>query len=145
MNETARPSPDRNRRLFGSRPVRRQGMTLTEVAVASAILVVAVIPILRALTIAQTMGATIEHGTQSVILAQGKLDEIRARCLHHYTDSFRENSARLARSYLCSVTDDQDPDLRQIEVAVGYDGDSDGRLSDGEIKVRLSTYIARMR
>mgnify|MGYP000007234685 CR=1 FL=1 len=91
------------------------------------------------------MGATIEHKTQSVLLAQGKLEEIRARCVHHYTDSFRESSAKLAGSYLCTVTDDQDPKLRQITVAVGYDIDSDGRLSDREEEVRLSTYVARMR
>jgi Tfp pilus assembly protein PilV len=120
-------------------------MTLTEVAVASAILVIAVVPMLRALTVAQMTGRAIERKTQSLILAQNKLDEIRARCVHHYANSFDESSAALAGAYLCNVTDDEDPKLRQMSVAVGYDGNADGRLSDSEVQVRLTTYIARTR
>lgn len=120
-------------------------MTLTEVVVASTILVVAVVPILRALTIAQMTGTKIERKTQSAILAQSKLDQIRARCVHHYTDSFDESSATLMGSYLCNVVDEQDPELRLVTVAVGYDADADGRLSDDEVEVRLTTYIARTR
>lgn len=120
-------------------------MTLTEVVVASTVLVVAVVPILRALTVAQLTGTIIERKTHSLILAQSKLDELRARCVHHYDDSFGQTSEVLSGAYLCDTTDDANPDLRLVTVSVGYDVDTNGRLSDTEVEVRLTTYIARLR
>lgn len=122
---------------------RPAGTTLTEVVVASTILVVAVVPLLRALTIAQATGTTIERKTQSLILAQSKLDELRARSVHHYDDSFARTSEPLSGSYLCNTIDDAASDLRRVAVSVGYDADGNGRLSDSEVQVRLATYIAR--
>lgn len=124
---------------------RPRGMTLMEVTVASAVLAIALVPMLRALTIAQMTGTAIERKTQSLILAQSKLDDIRARSIHHYTNSFDERSEPLAGGYLCHVEDDEDADLRLVSVAVGWDTDSDGHLSDRETQVRLTTFIARMR
>ena len=122
---------------------RNQGMTLTEMAVASALLVVAIVPILRALTIAQTSGRVIDHKTQSLILAQNKLETIRAQCLHHYDTSFQEDSGRITGAYLCDVADDQDEALRLVTVSVGFDADGDADLSEDEVHVTLATYIAR--
>jgi len=121
----------------------RHGVTLTEVVVGSALLVVAVVPLLRALTIAQSTSATIERKTQCLIFAQAKLEELRARSIHHYESSFRETSQVLAESYLCTVTDDENPALRRVSVSVGYDGNADGILSKAEIEINLSTYLAR--
>lgn len=123
----------------------RMGMTLTEVVVSSALLAAALIPTLRALTTAHATGIRIEQKTQSLILAQSKLEEIRARSIHHYATSFAERSVVLTGSYLCDVTDDQDPDLRLVTVSVGYDEDTDGHLSEEETEVALTTYIARRR
>jgi Tfp pilus assembly protein PilV len=136
MRATVKDKPYRRRR-------RTVGTTLTEVVVASTLLVVAVVPILRALTIAQMTGTSIERKTQSLILAQSKLDELRAKCVHHYDDSFARTSETLSGSYLCNTVDDAGPDLRQVAVSVGYDSDENGRLSDSEIEVRLATCIAR--
>ena len=119
---------------------RDNGMTLTEVVVASTLLVVAVVPILRALTIAQVTGRVVDNKTQALILAQGKLEAIRARSIHHYDESFAEDSAPITGSYLCDVTDDQDSDLRLVTVSVGYDEDGDGNLSHSEVQ-RHSGYL----
>ena len=121
----------------------RRGVTLTEVVVAATLLAVAVVPLLRALAVAQATGTIVERKTQSLILAQGRLEEIRARALHHYETSFREESERLVGAFLCTVTDDQHPNLRLVTVAVGYDADSNGRLSAEEVDVTLATHIAR--
>lgn len=121
----------------------RRGVTLTEVVVAATLLAVAVVPLLRALTVAQATGAMVERKTQSLILAQGTLDEIRARALHHYEASFRKDSETLVGGYLCNVTDDQDTNLRRVAVAVGYDVNGNGRLSADEVEVTLTTCIAR--
>ncbi len=119
------------------------GVTLTEVVVGSALLVIAIVPLLRALTIAQSASITIERKTQCLILAQAKLEEIRARSIHHYESSFREDSKALAASYLCTTTDDGDPTLRLVTVSVGYDGNANGRLAEAEVDVKLATYLAR--
>ena len=121
----------------------RNGVTLTEVVVGSALLVVAVVPLLRALTIAQSTTTAIERKTRCLILAQARLEEIRARSIHHYEDSFRATSESLDASYLCTVSDDGDPTLRLVTVSVGYDADADGELAEAETAVSLSTYLAR--
>jgi len=121
----------------------RRGVTLTEVVVGSALLVLAVVPLLRALTVAQSTGAAIEHKTQCLILAQAKLEEVRAGAIHHYESSFSQASQALKGSYLCTVTDDEDPALRLVTVSVGYDANADGQLVEAEVEVSLSTYLAR--
>ena len=121
----------------------RRGLTLTEVVVGSALLVAAIVPGLRALAIVHMTSTVVEHKTQSLILAQSKLEEIRAKSIHHYSTSFRENSKALMDSYLCNVSDDEDPGLRFVTVAVGFDEDADRRLSNEEIAVTLATYVAR--
>jgi Tfp pilus assembly protein PilV len=128
-------------RLRGSRLYL--GVTLTEVVVASAILAVAVVPILKALTIAQVTGTTIERKTRSLALAQGKLDEIRAKSVYHYSDSFAASSLSLDGSYRCNVSDNQNATLRTVTVSVGYDADGNGTLSAGEVLVKLTTYVAK--
>jgi Tfp pilus assembly protein PilV len=132
-------------RLWRTRPDRRRGVTLAEVVVSSAVLVLAVVPVLRALTIAHVTGTAIERKTQSLILAQSKLDEIRARSICRYDGSFREDSLALADAYLCNVSDDEDPRLRLVTVTVGFDADADERLSTEEAAVTLTTYVARRR
>jgi len=117
-------------------------MTITEVVVASGLLVLALVPTLRALSAATLTQTKIAQKTQSLALARGKLDEIRARCTDHYDESFTQSSVVLDGAYLCRVSDDEDTDLRLVTVAVGYDADSDGFLSGDEIEVTLATYVA---
>jgi Tfp pilus assembly protein PilV len=122
---------------------RHRGVTLTEVVVSSTLLVVALVPILKALTQAQVTSIIIEHRTQSLILAQAKLDEIRARSIYHYSDSFQLSSASLGSSYLCTVSDNQNSSLRTITVSVGFDDDGNAQLASSEILVTLTTYVAK--
>lgn len=123
--------------------IQSAGVTLTEVVVASSLLVIAIIPILKALGTANLTAAIVERKTRSLTLAQAKLDEIKARSVYHYDDSFTENSTSLDGAYLCNVSDDSDPDLRTVSVAVGYDLDGDSTLAAGEVEVTLTTYLAR--
>jgi type II secretory pathway component PulJ len=118
-------------------------VTLTEVVVASTLLAVAIVPLLRALTVAQTTSTVIERKTQCLILAEATLEEIRAKALHHYESSFGKDSEKLVGAYLCHVTDDQNPTLRLVTVAVGCDVNSNGDLSTDEVEAILATYIAK--
>lgn len=120
------------------------GFTLTETVVASALLIIAVVPALKALTSAHLSTAIIERKTRSLTLAQTKLDEIKARSIYHYADNFQENNSSLDDLYLCNVADvSAGANLRTITVSVGYDLNGDDVLASGEILVIFKTLLAR--
>lgn len=129
-----------------SRKPRTAGFTLTEVVVASGLLIIAIVPILKALTSAQVTSAVIERRTRSLILAQAKLDDIRARSIYDWglPTSFGEMNTSLDGPYLCTVLDtSKGPNLRQIAVSVGYDLNGNNILQPNEIEVALTTLIAK--
>lgn len=119
------------------------GLTITEAVMASALLLVAMTTVLKALTNAHFSTIGLEHKTVSLALAQARLDEIRARSIYHYSDSFAQTNLVLSGSYLCNVTDDGGDPLRAITVSVGYDANNNSTLDSDEIGVALSTLIAR--
>lgn len=125
---------------------RHKGLSIIEVAMASVLLIVAMVPILRSLTKANMMSTDIERKTQSLVFAQSKLDDIRARSIYNFgsTGSFTASNVVLSGSYLCNVTDTSaGTGLKQITVSVGYDENGDGTLSSNEVDVTLTTYFAQ--
>jgi Tfp pilus assembly protein PilV len=122
---------------------RYKGLSIIEVALASGLLIVAMVPILKALTQAHTFSSQIEYKTQSLVLAQGKLDEIKAKAVYHYSSSYAATNTSLGNSYLCNITDTgSGTNLRTITVSVGFDGNGNGVLASDEVDVTLTTYIA---
>jgi Tfp pilus assembly protein PilV len=122
---------------------RFAGLTITEVVIASALLIVAMVPILKCLTVAHASAIKIEHKSRSLLLAQAKLDQIRARSIYHYSDSFAETGTSLDGSYLCNVTDNSGDPLKTITVSVGFNSNGDTSLSPDEVNITLATLIAR--
>jgi len=112
---------------------------------ASTLLIIAIVPILRALTRAHATRSIIERRSRSLLLAQGKLDNIKARSIYDYDASFEEDDTALDGSYLCTVTDSVITAdlLRQITVSVGFDLSGDTVLDADEIEVTLATLVAR--
>ncbi len=111
---------------------------------ASALLVIAMVPILKGLTSAHMGTMIIERKSRSLMLGQAKLDEIKARSVYHYSDSFVEDNIVLDGPYLGNVEDDSiSSNLRKMTVSVGYDLDSDNTLDAEEIEVVLVTSIAK--
>lgn len=122
------------------------GLTIIEVVIASVLLIVALVPILRSLTVAHATSAKVEHKTRSLILAQGKLDEIKARSIYNYTNdgvSFSESNTSLDGPYRCNVTDNSGDPLKIITVSVGFDLNGDSTLAGGEVETSLVTLLAR--
>jgi type II secretory pathway pseudopilin PulG len=121
------------------------GFTLTEVIVASTLLIIAMVPILKALTSGHVTSAIIQRRSYSLILAQAKLDEIKARSIYNYNSStFTITNESLDGSYLCNINDDSEgSNLRKITISVGYDINGNGQLTDDEIEVTLATYLAK--
>jgi hypothetical protein len=111
---------------------------------ASVMLIVAMVPILKSLTKANMLSSSIEKKTQCLVLAQGKLDDLRARSIYNFDSSFTANNVVLSGSYLCNIADTSaGTDLKQITVAVGCDDNRNGSLTDDKIEVALTTCFAR--
>jgi hypothetical protein len=120
------------------------GLTLTEVVIASALLITAMVPILKGLTNANLGTVILERKTRSLVLAQGRLDEIKARSVYHYSQSFAESNLPLDGLYLCNIDDEAaGSNLRKITVLVGYDYNGNNILDSDEIEVTLATNIAK--
>jgi hypothetical protein len=123
---------------------RYKGLTLAEVVLASALLLIVMVPILKALTTAQVSAAIIEQKTRSLILAQAKLDDIKARSIYSFDTNFSENNIALDGDYLCQVVQNSGgSDIKRIAVKVGYDTDSNGSLATEEVQITLVTLLAR--
>lgn len=122
----------------------RRAFSLTEVIVASVLLAAAVVPTLKAMTNSYMCSTRVEQKTHSLILAQSKIDEIRAQAIYNYDASYVQDSQPLGGGYLCTVIDSPvTVNLRRILVFVGYDSDGDGNLSVQEMMVSLNTQISK--
>jgi hypothetical protein len=111
---------------------------------ASALLLIVMVPILKALTSAQVSAAIIEQKTRSLMLAQAKIEDIKARSIYSYNNSFAETDTPVDGAYLCTVTDSGSAsDIRQITVEVGFDLNGSSTLEAQEVDVTLSTLIAK--
>jgi Tfp pilus assembly protein PilV len=123
---------------------RNKGITLTEVVVASTLMLVAMIPMLKGLSNSHMVSAAVEQKTRALILAQAKMEELKARSINNYAVKFGENNTLLGDSYICTVSDSSvTPDIRTITVKVGFDDSGNNILGAGEIDIELSTMIAK--
>lgn len=123
---------------------RCEGFTLPEVVVAAALLLIAIVPILKALTQANLNSIIIERTTQSLCLAQGKLNQIKARSIYNFDNNFNQSNASLGNSYLCNVSQTiVNSYLKTISVSVGLDINRNGTLASNEIEVTLQSRIAK--
>jgi hypothetical protein len=86
-----------------------------------------------------------ERKTYALVLAQGKLDEIKVRSIYNFDSIVSLNNVVFSgTSYLCNVVvTTASTDLKQITVEVGHDENGNGVLSSDEVEVTLATYVAR--
>ena len=122
---------------------RQAGVSIIEVVVAASLLLLAVVPILKALTTAQVTGRIVEQKTQSLALAQGKICQIQAQAVYDFSSSYDETGTALMPNYLCNVSDNEDSACKTLSVSVGYDLNGDSSLAGSEVLVTLTTLIAK--
>lgn len=123
----------------------KKGFTLPEAVVAAALLLIAIVPVLKALTTANIDSVIIEKRTQSLYYAEGKLNQIKAKSIYDFND-ITESNVNLGNSYLCNANLSTVPGnsyLKQISVSVGLDTNCNGILEDSEIDVTLQTQVAQ--
>jgi len=130
--------------LIPSRQKIRKGFTLSEIIVASALLIIAMVPILKALTQIHVNSMVINRRTQSLCLAKMKINQLQAKSIYNFDDIVSENNLSLGDSYLGNITNETvNSNLKTITVSVGMDRNSSGALDGSEIEITLKTRIAR--
>ena len=121
-----------------------RAFSLTEVVVASGLLIAAIVPTLKAMTNSYICSTRVEHKTHSLLLAQSRIDEIRACTIYSYDESYSVASQPLGNGYMCTVVDSPlDTNLRRVLIFVGYDSNGDSNLAVGEMLVPLATQISK--
>ena len=121
-----------------------KGFTLSEVLVASLLLTIVMVPILKGLTSAHILDVKVEHRMRSLTLADVKLEDIKARSVYNYSTDFNDASSSLEGAYLCKIVDSAvSSDLRTILLSVGYDENGNNLLEGSEVEVTLKTLLAR--
>ncbi len=128
------------------KPRKKRAFTLVEVVVAASLLLIGIVPILSALTSALTTTAFIEQKTHCLAIAQGKIEEIKAKSIYNWPSNgaYNENKAWIG-SYRYSVSDKMhfSQNYRTLTVTSGYDSNKNGILNTDEILITLTTLIAR--
>ena len=127
------------------------GFTLTEVIVASSLLIMAMVPILKGLTSVHLTASLVEQRTKSLDYAQTILEDIKARSVYDFTGNYNKVNKEVEdvidgvdESYLyTSKAVPMSPDLRRMTVVTGYDKDDNGALQAVEVLVTLDTLIAK--
>ena len=126
---------------------RRKALTLPEVIIAASLLFIALVPILKALTQVNMNSVIIERRTQSLCLAQAKLDQIQAQSIYNFdsitTPPNSEDLSGGSYLYLGKTTVSGSSDLKTIKLEVGRDRNSSHELDNDEIEITLQTQIAR--
>ena len=111
---------------------------------ASLLLTIVMVPILKGLTSAHTIDVKVERRMRSLTLAEAKLEDIKARSIYNYSTDFNDASSSLEGAYLCKVVDSAvSSDLRKILLSVGYDENGNNLLDGAEVEVTLKTLLAR--
>ncbi|OHB59075.1 MAG: hypothetical protein A2173_08230 [Planctomycetes bacterium RBG_13_44_8b] len=111
---------------------------------AALLLTIAIVPILKGLTQTNLNSVIIQRRTQSLCLAQEKLNRIKAAALYNFENDLTETGIELSTSYLCNVSQTVvNTNLKAISISVGYDQDNDRSLSPDEVEVTLQTQIAK--
>ena len=126
----------------------RKALTLPEVIVAALLLSIALVPILKALTQVNMNSVIIDRRTQSLCLAQAKLNQLQAKSIYDFnsiiTPTPNDEVLSVSGSYRGRTTVSDSGNLKTIKVEVGmHRNPNSTTLDDDEIEVTLQTQIAR--
>jgi len=104
------------------------------VIVASSLLIVAMVPILKGLTSVHLTASLVEQRTESLNHAQTILESIKASSIYDFNGNYSKTNQDLGDSYLCtSRAAVVSGDLQRITVTVGYDKNGNGNLQVPEV------------
>lgn len=125
------------------------GFTMLEVLAAIAILAITVVPLVGLLSTAITIHVQREQETRAAFLAQLKLEEIKNIVTLDFGSDYNKPAGDATdfpapnSRFRYTVTDNVDPDIKDITVRVWCDKDGNGTPDVDEQAVQLDTKIAR--
>ena len=122
----------------------RRGMSLIELLMASALLLIAVVPITDALWRGAALARDIQMRTKATLLAQQEMEAALALAADDFTRDPGKSSAPLGDGYLVTVTGVAVGLTKTISVQVGWDRDKSGSLGSTEVLVALKTIAANV-
>jgi len=124
------------------RRTRRTGLTLMEVLVASALLGVALVPAFDMVTRGMVLARDVEVRSRAVFLAEREMETALATAGQNFSTSLAKPSQDLGDGYRATVTETVSGLKKTVAVQVGFDADSNGTLSSGEVLVTFATVVA---
>lgn len=124
------------------RRTRRSGLTLMEVLVASALLGIALVPAFNMVTRGMVLARDVEVRSCAVFLAECEMETALAAAGQDFSTSLAKQSADLGDGYRATVTEATSGLKKTVSVQVGFDADSNGTLSSGEVLATFATVVA---
>jgi len=122
--------------------MRRTGLTLMEVLVASALLGVALVPAFDMVTRGMVLARDVEVRSRAVFLAEREMETALAAAGQDFGASLAKQSADLGDGYRATVTETVSGLTKTVGVQVGFDADGNRTLSSGEVLVTFATVVA---
>jgi Tfp pilus assembly protein PilV len=120
-----------------SKPKQKRGLTLISSLILIVLVAIALIPLLRALSISLFVSGEIESNIIALNLAQGKLEEIRSLPYENISSEAKSQVPKYPRFQREVIVTTPQTNLKDIEVVVYWD------LSGGaQQNVSFETYAA---
>ena len=124
-------------------PEMQDGYTLLEIIVAISILSIALIPLMEMLPSAMVLETQLERETKAAFLAQQKLEEVKGKALYNFDQDRSEAAAAFPSPdshFKYTVSDDQGTEIKEIEVNVWHDENSNGKMDSYLIGIPKEGY-----
>ena len=117
----------------------RRGMSLVEVLMASVLLLVAAVPITRAILEGATLSREVELRTRATLLAQRLMEAAMASAADNFGADSGSTEQDLGNRFVGKKVSVVTGLTKTITVQVGWDRDANGQLAAGEV---LATFGA---
>lgn len=124
---------------------RSDAFTLVEVLGSMVILAGAIIGVILCNADGLAASRNIEQKIKSTLLAESEMEQIKSSLAKDFGQNYNDKHGNLGGSYLSKNTIKNvsgRPELREIEVLVGYDTNGNGTLASGETMITLNTQVA---
>lgn len=127
----------------------KKGFTIIELVVAVALLSVVLLPLVQMLPTMLKTNKNTEIMTKGTFLAEQKMEEIKSLIRsttfgYGFTKNYTQSATSFPSpnaTYKVIVADNQDPNLKIIQVKVWYDKNNNNMIDSDEIPIILDTQI----
>ena len=127
------------------RRLRSKAFTLVEVLGSMVILAGAIVGVILCSADGLAASKNVERKVKSILLAESEMERIKGSLAQDFNQTYNNNDIDLGEYYLykSSVKNIAGrPELKKIEVSVGYDINSNVKLGNNEIMFTLITQVA---